>query len=80
MKTDELFTDKVNVKKLVIMPFEHSDMRLTEEIGESIKREIGCANKGHNKRITSYHLERRAVVVGCIKTLTKHGWRSNSRS
>lgn len=35
------FADKVAVKKLLIFQLENSDMRLIEEIAESIKKEIG---------------------------------------
>lgn len=40
-KAVESFTDQVYVEKLVIVQLEYSDMRLTEEIDQSIKREIG---------------------------------------
>lgn len=59
----------MSVEQLVIVHLEHTDTRVTEEIAQSIKREV--ALRSNEVRITSCHLKYGAMVVGCTNTLTK---------
>lgn len=51
------------VKSIAVEKLEHLDKRLTEEIAQNIKSEIGWhALRGDNVRITSCHLESGARI------------------